>query len=535
MSDDVLGAWDAQTEARPRRAAAVTPSSHGEAEHQRHPSMMQFLESRGIGEEAANAFGVYVFNHRFQAYPQSDALPAIIFPYRFGGRLVNRAYRHPKGRAIEYEGAALPTLFNIDAVDANDPQEVVWAQSEQDVLALHQAGYPQSVSLPQIPGPAPRLDPSDPEPEDRRFLPLETHHEVLGKAAKLILACGSTDAGVEMREELARRLGRHRCWLVTWPKDCATASDTLQKHGTEALQQAIVAAEPYPIEGMHRVTEDVLLALRRRKRPAVMDTGVGVLNRVLRLPTEGRLIVVLGIPNHGKTPFVRHLACHTMQKHSRRWAVFSPEMRPWERFAASCAEWLTGKRFYPPRDEADMFAAEDTMSDDDLTRAAQWLKPRLVMLVNDAERQQPTLDWLFDLAKVAVMRDGVTDLWVDPWNELAHQRPATQREDEYIGQSLQRFLAFGNRHGCNVWINVHPVTLRLKPGDKIQAPGPYDIAGGAMWFNKADIMLTVFRPADNPLTQIIVRKAKELEWGRRSDDVEIAFNTMNGRYSTPVG
>lgn len=79
-----------------------------------------------------------------------------------------------------------------------------------------------------------------------------------------------------LAEELARRLGRDRCWRVRWPsaqhqqqpdeaeeeegtsapqadstarKD---ANEVLMKDGAQALADIIAGAEPYPIRGLFR-------------------------------------------------------------------------------------------------------------------------------------------------------------------------------------------------------------------------------------------------------------------------------------------
>lgn len=38
----------------------------------------------------------------------------------------------------------------------------------------------------------------------------------------------------------------------------------------------------------------------------------------------------------------------------------------------------------------------------------------------------PSIDWVLNLAKAAVLRHGVRGLVIDPYNELDHQRPSTQ-------------------------------------------------------------------------------------------------------------
>lgn len=87
-------------------------------------------------------------------------------------------------------------------------------------------------------------------------------------------------------EELARRLGRERCWRVRWPgrppppsaegeeadpeaaaqraaEDAAyrkDANEVLVKDGKEALAQCVQAAEPYPIRGLFRCVPCVTTA-----------------------------------------------------------------------------------------------------------------------------------------------------------------------------------------------------------------------------------------------------------------------------------
>lgn len=501
----------------------VPPPTVDPREQDRGAGLYAFWEKRAISRETVDAFGLYLAKRWFPEHAglPSGEYPAMVFPYLIDGRLVNRKYRSAKKMFMQ-EKDALPSLFNIDAVTSLD--RVVWVEGEPDVLAMHEAGYPQTVSLPNG---APAANVKN---DEKRYLPLDTHAEMLAKVERFILA-GDMDApGLALREELARRLGRHRCWLVTWPEGCKDANDTLLKGGPALVQAAIEAAEPYPIQGVQRLSGDTLLKLRRQPPPAVMTTGCGALNQALAFPTEGRLIVFVGIPSHGKTSVARFVMVHTMEHHDRRWAVFSPEMQPWEQFVASCAEVFHGKQFWPDP----TMPLVPAMSDDEIAFAERWFRHRLVMLVSDAEDDPPTIDWIIDRARACVLRDGVTDLLIDPWNEVEHSRGG-MTEAEYVGRSLQRLKAFGLRHGCNIWILAHPPNLRpVKPGAPIEAPGIYDISGGANWANKADLAITIHTPAGEN-TKVLLRKARFRRFGQRGASAEMAFDRATGRYSTPIG
>jgi hypothetical protein len=79
--------------------------------------------------------------------------------------------------------------------------------------------------------------------------------------------------------------------------------DTLRQHGPETVKAATENAEPYPIDGLHEIGPETLLALRHS--PPRLITGTRATDAIIRLPGEGgQLIVVTGIPNHGKSSWV---------------------------------------------------------------------------------------------------------------------------------------------------------------------------------------------------------------------------------------
>lgn len=500
----------------PRPAKVIAPPPvHAE---QAKPDMLyEFFDARGIGPITVDSFGCYVVRRRFP--DPAGEQDAIVFPYLHGGKVVNRKYRPPQKGPQLQEPNALPTLFNVDSIET--PDVVWWVEGEPDVMAMHEAGYRQTVTL-KDGAPDKLRDESDPRREgDKRFAALAVHGELLLKVAKFVLAGDMDEPGTILREELARRLGRHRCWIVTWPKDCKDAGDTLRKHGVRGVQASVEAAKPYPIEGLQHVEEGTLQNLFERDPPAVLTTGISATDSIMALPGEGRLCVVTGIPNHGKSSFVTFLMVHTADRHARRWAIFSPEMQPWEEYAALCAQILIGKPFRNQPDNPAMTATERS-------RAERWMANKLVFLASDAEEAAPTLDWILDRTRIAIMREGVTDLLIDPWNEVEHVR-GDLSETEYVGRCLQRLKAFGYRHGCNVWIVAHPTKMiAAKPGAVPAAPGLYDINGSANWANKADFAITVHTPG--PTTEIHLRKTRFSRWGRRNTMAELEFDPMCGRY-----
>lgn len=391
-----------------------------------------------------------------------------------------------------------PALFNAEALE--DTTEAVLCRDRDEVSALLDCGVVGAITV-----------------VGDRWLPvLAENADRLTGLSKITLAI----APGSFREELVRRFGRHRCWLLDRP------IAEVYPEGAIAVLKALHEAVPYPIEGMHRVTVENLLALHRRTAPVVMSTGTRASDDRLRLPTEGRLIVVTGIPNHGKTAWTRFVMVHTAAKHNRRWCVFSPESQPWEEFVAQCAEAYSEKPFHP-------IAGVASMTVEDINEAGAFMSDRITMLVCDAEDQAPTMEWLLERARASVLRNGTTDFLVDPWNEVDQQRGAMS-ETDYIGRCLQRFKAFALRHGCNVWIIAHPAKpAPARPNEKRPAPGPYDISGSSQWANKADLGLTLHSPSAG-VAELHLWKSRTRRWGTRGTVATMDYDQLTGVYRTPV-
>ena len=503
-----------------RERAVQKPKPHAPAIVSNRPDWLyEFFAERHIGARTVHEFGCYAAIRQFESLGEKQA---IVFPYILAGEVVNRKYRpHPDKTPQMQEKDALRSLFNVDRL-GGDPAEIVWVEGEPDVMAMFECGIRHAVTLPDG-------APSEAtfRPDDKRFEALRTHGDLLGKAKRVVLAGDADKPGLALREELARRLGRHRCWLVTWPDGCKDACDVLRVHGPEAVTQAVADAQPYPISGLQRIKVGTLLGLRQQPAPTTMTTGARATDAVIHLPTEGRLVVVTGYPGSGKTSWMRFVMVRTASDCGRKWGVFSPEMQPWEQFVAECAEVYSGKSFWPSR-------AIESMSDEEVVEAEQWLSSRVTMLVCDAEDDSPTLDWILDRAAATVLRDGTTDLVIDPWNEIDHQR-GTLSETDYTGRALQRLRAFGLRHGCNVWMICHPAKPQpLKPGETRAFPGPYDISGSAHWFNKPDLGLTVHSPQPGSV-DLHLWKARYRRFGTRGAKATLDFDAINGRYSSPIG
>jgi twinkle protein len=452
--------------------------------------------------------------------------PAIVFPYKVGGVVVNYKYRGFDDKSLMgQETKPLASLFNVDSILSNDA--VIWCEGEPDCMAIHESGWRQIVSLKDGANKVLKAEDDPSRESDKRFEALNTHAELLASVQKFVLAGDMDEPGIALKTELARRLGRQKCWLVKWPDGCKDANATLLKHGKEVVFRAIEEAQPYPIEGVQQITGEMLDFYLELPPPPTLSTGIPSLDEIIKLPGEGRVIVITGFPNSGKSVCFMNLAVHLMEKHARKFLVFSPENEPFEEFMVQWAQVLVRK---PARRVKDKSYIE-VMSREERRRAGDWLRPRLLSLTSDAEDKAPTVDWIFERAKDCILRHGVTDLGIDPYNEIEATRGGMS-ETEFIGRFLQRARAFGARYGCNVWIIAHPAKVRPeKQGGVPGAPGPYDINASAHWYNKADIGITIHTPEN--VTQFILWKSRFTRWGRKGKQADMNYDENTCRYYSP--
>jgi len=433
--------------------------------------LYEFFGARGISRETVDAFGCFLTK---RAFPQLDwkEAGAIAFPYIWKGEYVNAKFRSREKHFIQEKGAE-PTLFNIDRIDLD---RVVFCEGESDVMAVFEAGEPSAVSLANG---APAKLKEEVDPNDLRYLPLHTHAEQLAQVKSFVLAGDMDGPGRNHCEEIARRLGKEKCRLVKWPEDCKDANETLQKHGRQAVLACLDHAAPYPISGLWNLGVDDIAVLDSPTWSHTVSTGSRVLDALFRIPVQGRLFVITGVPNAGKSTFLNWLVTQQARLHGRKLAIFSPESEPWQLHGSQLAEVYSGK---PWR----------VMSPDEKIDAVTFVGHHFTHIAQPREDQLPSMEWLLDQVRFCVLRDGINGVVIDPWNEIEHARPNGQSMTEYANLALPRLKRFCAVYGINVFLVAHPRKLQ---SDEI--PTGYAIADTAAFANKADFGISVYRPDPN--------------------------------------
>lgn len=178
------------------------------------PRMWEFFERRAIPREVVEANGVAC---ELAVVPGKGgaAEEVLAFPYTRGGRLLNVKYRTLDKRFWQVRGAE-KVLFGLDQLDLRAWPDLVIVEGEMDKLALEAAGVRNVLSVPDG-APARVREDLPPAERDAKFSYLWRCKEQLDAAARVLVATDNDGPGEALAEELARRLGRERCWRVRWP------------------------------------------------------------------------------------------------------------------------------------------------------------------------------------------------------------------------------------------------------------------------------------------------------------------------------
>ncbi|KAF8687316.1 hypothetical protein HU200_042999 [Digitaria exilis] len=461
---------------------------------------------------------------------------SIAFTYRRDGVVVGCKYREVD-KKFSQEANTEKIFYGLD--DIKRAQDIIIVEGEIDKLSMDEAGFRNCVSVPD--GAPPKVSSKIPDKEqDRKYQYLWNCKDHLDSASRIILATDDDVPGQALAEELARRLGKERCWRVKWPKKnetdtCKDANEVLMYLGPQALRKVIEGAELYPIRGLFAFRDffpeidNYYLGIHgdelgiRTGWESMDDLYKYLLPRFQVVP--GELTVVTGVPNSGKSEWIDALLCNINQQCGWKFVLCSMENKVREH-----ARKLLEKRIEKPFFDARYGGSAERMTPDEFEAGKQWLNETF-HLIRCEDDSLPSINWVLDLAKAAVLRHGIRGLVIDPYNELDHQRPSNQTETEYVSQMLTKVKRFAQHHSCHVWFVAHPRQLQNWNGGP---PNMYDISGSAHFINKCDNGIVIHRNRDQnagPLdvVQVCVRKVRNKVIGQIGDAF-LTYNRVTGKF-----
>jgi twinkle protein len=313
--------------------------------------------------------------------------------------------------------------------------------------------------------------------------------------------------------DLALRLGKHRCKWIKYPKDCKDLNDAFVKYGEAGVRASIATAQYIAMDGLYAM--DDLPPVVEQEAYAV---GISKLADHFKL-RRGDFSVVTGIPSHGKSTFVNNVCYNMAHKHNWNITFASFEQPPQTEHRRALRTLCSSKPHYEqtPQDiqAADLF----------INKHFSFIVP------SDTLDEDFDLTWLVERMAAAVTRYNADMIVIDPWNEIDHVYD--QREEsvtQYVGRAIKTLKRFARSYNVHVMVVAHPAKMKKDKDGVYPVPSAYDISDSAHWYNKPEQIIVVHRENDTD-TLIRISKSRYHYALGTPADVTLWFNRDTGRYS----
>jgi twinkle protein len=431
--------------------------------------------------------------------PQTQKTENVIkFNYFMGGELTNVKYRDGRKNFKLYKGAE-KVFYNIDSIVGFEYCVIV--EGEMDVLALHEAGITNAVSVPN--GATLNTNNLD---------YLDSCIDYFEDKDKIILACDSDEAGQALQAELIRRLGSEVCYITTF-EDCKDANEYLLKYGKERLSERISKSKPVPLENVttFRDIEDEVTDFVRNGFKPGFQIGLQNFDDIFSTYT-GQFITVTGIPSSGKSDFVDQMVVGYNNNYGWKTAFASPENQP---------TYLHAHKLM--RKTWQGMPTKEDIGGERWNQVADHCNSNYYHI--DMERY--TLDSVLKKAAELVKRKGIKCLVIDPFNKV-RDVGGSDDVNRYTMEYLAKIEIFAKKYDVLVFIVAHPTKMYKDKDGKIEEPTMYNIKGGGEWYDASYHGILVHRDYEAKTVKAKVLKVKFQNLGENGAEAHFKWEPKSG-------
>ena len=510
--------------------------------------VIEYFKKRKISKETLQHFNIKetlepMFQQKHTDPSKKDRLlttKTVNFPYIRNGMLINIKYRDARKNFKLIKGGS-KIFYNIDSLENSKFGVIV--EGEIDVLSYYEAGIIPVVSVPngaQI---------SDKEREHfvktgEITMTKEYNLEYLDNCIDdfehletIYIATDDDPAGIKLREQIARRLGKSRCKYILFSKykkdngdPCNDPNNVLVHHGAYILKETLQGAISYPLENVTTAL-DYLDEIKHdyfEGRSKGLHTGWISLDPHFNW-MRGWTYLVNGFPGEGKSSAMFNLILASTLMYKWPCGMYLPENYPEKNVINTMAEILVGNTVDPKYNSR--------MKWDELERSAKNHISKYIYFLNHDKGFSP--EDLREKKELLVKKHGIVVFFTDPWLALNHKmRPKFGSIDEYINYELN--FEIRQSQSLNI-INIiahHPSTPIRNKEKEYSAPSAFEPIGGQIWYNKVFGMICIHRSNSedlgNTFTEFHVQKQKEEKLAgirtRRDDPVMLRFDRRSNRF-----
>jgi twinkle protein len=448
--------------------------------------IINFFKERGINEDTIGYYGV---TEGTEYMPQVQSERAVIqFNYIRKGRRVNIKFRDAEKNFKLNKGSEL-IMYGLDVI--KDSSWCIITEGEFDAMAFYEAGLQQERLMFAC------SVPNGASTGNQNLTYLDNSINEFENKEKIYLALDNDAPGIKLRDELSRRIGKDRIWLVNFPEGCKDANDVLLKHGSEVLVKCIDSAKPFPLEGVSKASDSrkEIHNLYNYGMPQGDTIGYNNFDKLMSWrPSEFTLVT--GVPGHGKSSFVDQVVIELAKK-GWKFGVFSAEKQPIKVHVAELIEKYAGKKFGR--------GSVDNLQPEELDPAIDFINKHFFFI--NLKDNDLTVEGILNKGKELVKKMGINCLIIDNWAFVEHKIERGMNEHQYTGLQLSKIKIFKEAYDCGVMLVAHPQKLKKENG-KVEVASGYSVSGSSHFFNKVDNGITVYRDFEKELVEVHVWKVR---------------------------
>lgn len=464
-----------------------------------------YLKNRGLSIRTATKMMVY-----------EDSKGNVGFPYIINHDVVNvkflSGYEDPlkkKWWQLKQEYGTKKCFWGMQELAiSKDPlrqelNKVIITEGEWDTLTWKEVKVDNAISVPDG---APSKEAKDFDKKFTYVFEPYFQREIAKYVDVFYLCTDADDQGQVLMHELAKRLGKHRCMIIRYPKGYKDINEVLNGNkkkklaplGPQGVKECLEEAKPYPISGIIRVS-DLRYEMEQYQKEGIqpgLKTGIPELDHIFTVK-RGHNTFLTGVPGMGKSVWLKwYLTRLSKNNEEVKFGLFDPENRPVSRSYVKMAELLTKKRYQE--------GYHDSMLPEERINALNYLEKHFIQVAPDKSKfedfdgsvKRVDLNKLESILKYFAYLKKTENIFgyvIDAYNKLDNDPPGYLTETKFIEKQLDYIFDFNAYHDLHGWIIAHPTKMQKDKNGNYMMPSLYDIKGSSSWYEKVDIGLAIHR------------------------------------------
>jgi twinkle protein len=468
----------------------------------------QYFKNRGISAETLSKLYV-TFETYYQPQLKSE-VDNIVFNYYENSNLVNKKYRG-KNKSFTQTTGGKPIFYNINSIIGCD--EVYICEGEIDVLSLVEIGIKNAISVP-----------NGANDNDEYWINCK---EQLKHVKKYIIATDKDEKGIQLRNNIAQRVGRYRCSFIEFE-----GKDANEDLVSGVLKETIKNQQHFKVNDTFRVSDLMggILDLYDNGLPDTLQLTSSWsrdFNKIFSV-LNNQLTTTTGIPSHGKSNWIDWYVFNLINDNNLKGSWFSPEHSPNEMYQTNMIEKIVGKPFWKGKENHNV----SRITKEEIAEYKEWAEEKIYL--TSSEEDVPTWDWLFEKFKEQMFSFGINVFVIDAWNKVL--LPQGNKLDE-TNKVLTKLTSFCQRNNVNIFLIAHPTKMQKDDSTGLyKIPSLYDVSGSADFRNQTHNGLTVYRYFDDEntgapgYTKVLNTKTKFNFQGEIGKSIDFMYVPENGRF-----